>query len=77
MSSPFRPGESVVLHCLPVGFLDDLPREDQAAVREIVGKPLLLADYDEDGRAELEFTDAGGTIHYLYIDPALLARSIT
>ena len=40
----------VVLTTIPKGFLDDLPEEDQQAIREIVGKPVFLNDYDDAGR---------------------------
>ena len=51
------PGEMVVLTRIPAGLLDGLPQEDQDAIVAIVGKPVLLVDYDEDGRAELHFED--------------------
>jgi hypothetical protein len=35
--------------------LDSLPQEDQDAIVAIVGKPVFLVGYDEDGRAELHF----------------------
>ncbi len=67
-----NPGEKVVLTVLPSGLVDDLPKEDQDAVREIVGKPVLLSDYDEEGRAELQFTDRNGIIHFIYVSTSLL-----
>jgi hypothetical protein len=46
-----KPGEMVVLMEVPPGMLDDLPPVDQQAINEVVGKPILLNEYDEDGRA--------------------------
>lgn len=51
------PGEIVVLTRIPPGLLDGLPQEDQNAIVAIVGKPVLLVEYDEGGRAELHFDD--------------------
>jgi len=62
-----KPGEMAVITKLPPGFLIDLPTEDQRAISEVVGKPILLNEYDEDGRAELEFTDQRGVIHFIYV----------
>ena len=62
-----KPGEMAVLTELPPGFLNDLPTEDERAISEVVGKPILLNEYDEDGRAELEFTDQHGVIHCIYV----------
>jgi hypothetical protein len=66
--SEYRPGSTVILKSLPPGFLDDLPEEDQIAIRAAVGKPVKLNGY-EDNRAELEFVDSNDCIHFLYVSP--------
>ena len=68
-----KPGDTVVLFEVPAGLLDDLPPEDQRAINGIVGKPILLREYDEAGRAELAFKDSAGTFHYIYVDPAFIS----
>jgi hypothetical protein len=67
-----NPGDTVVLTQVPPGLLDGLPLEDQQGIREVVGKPLLLSEYDDAGRAELEFKDRNGVIHFIYVDPAFI-----
>lgn len=62
----------VLLTELPPGLLRGLPRTDQKAISEIVGKPTLLLAYDDLGRAELEFTDRKGAIHSIYVDPSFI-----
>jgi hypothetical protein len=52
-----RPGEMVTLTSIPPGLLDGLPEADQNAIAAIVGTPVLLAGYGEEGRAELHFDD--------------------
>jgi hypothetical protein len=37
--------------------VDGLPQDDQNAIVAIIGKPVLLVGYDDDGRAELHFDD--------------------
>jgi hypothetical protein len=64
-----KPGSVAVLTALPPGLLDGLPQEDQTAISEIIGKPVFLVSYDDDGRAELQFTDRKGTIHFIYVAP--------
>lgn len=64
--------EMVVLKKLPPGFLDDLPMEDQIAISSVVGKAIVLNGYDKDGRAELEFTEKNGIIHFIYVSPAFV-----
>jgi hypothetical protein len=75
MNSPDRkpqPGDTVVLPQMPPRLLDGLPPEDQEAISAAIGKPVVLTEYDEDGLAELEFTDAQGVIHYIYVDPTAI-----
>jgi hypothetical protein len=52
-----QPGDMVVLTAVPLGLLDGLPQEDQHAIIAMVGKPVLLVGYDDDGRAEIFFDD--------------------
>ena len=67
-----KPGQMVVLVEVPPGLLDDLPVEDQQAINEVVGKPIQLNEYDEDGRVELEFRDGNGASHYIYVNPEFI-----
>jgi len=71
----------VVLQSLPPGLLDGLPEEDQRAIRAIIGRPVLLLEYDENGRAELVFDDpfdgVPGTsnhTHSIWVSPEFIAR---
>ena len=66
-----KPGELVVLTEVPSGFLDDLPAEDQQAIVEVVGKPIVLRGY-ADGRAELEFEDRDGNGHVIFVAPRFI-----
>jgi len=62
-----KPNRRAILTELPPGFLDDLPEEDQKAILEIVGKPIEFVGYDEDGRAELRFTDGNEAFHAIWV----------
>ena len=67
-----KPGDLVILIEIPEGLLNDLPREDQEAISDVVGKPVRLNEYDSDGRTEIEFTDTHGTVHFLFVTPNIL-----
>jgi len=67
-----QPGDAVVLTEIPPGLLTGLPLEDQRAISEMVGKTVLFSEYDEDGRAGLQFTDSDGAIHFIYVDPDVI-----
>jgi len=72
-----KAGDMVLLKGLPPGFMDDLPRSEQIAITKVVGSPVLLLGYDEDGRAELEFTDTrSGVIHSVFVE-AIYYEAIT
>jgi hypothetical protein len=65
-------GQAVILEGLPPGFIDDLPDEDQRAISAVIGKPVTLNRYERDGRAELEFTDDEGIIHFIFVHPKFI-----
>ena len=67
-----EPGQTVVLTSIPPGLLEGLPADDQEAITAAVGKPLRLLEYDDAGRAELEFTDDRGVIHFICVNPDLI-----
>lgn len=74
-----RIGEQVILLGLPPGFLDDLPDEDVRALSEMIGRAVTLVDYDELGRAELEFDDpfegvpgTWNSIHTIWVAPEFI-----
>jgi len=65
-------GDMVVLVGLPPGFLDDLPIENQIAIRDVIGKPVKFNEITSWGRAELEFGENPGKGHFVYVDPSLI-----
>ena len=67
-----KPGDSVIVTALSAAFLDNLPSGDQQAITAVIGKPILLKEDDDVGRAELEFTDDKGGIHFIYVNPSLI-----
>jgi hypothetical protein len=71
-----KPGDKVILIAIPPGMLNDLPTEHQKAITEIVGKPILLTGYDEDGRVELEFQDDSADTHFIYVRPEFIRKAV-
>jgi hypothetical protein len=67
-----EPGTTVVFKSVPPGLLDGLPQSAKRAFAAIVGQPVRLVDYDDVERAELEFTDDEGDLHYVYVKPEYL-----
>jgi hypothetical protein len=63
----FEPGALVILTSVPSSLLRGLPKEDQSAIRAIVGKPVTLAGFSY-GQAELEFADAQGDDHTIWVE---------
>ena len=71
-----KPGDMVLVTEVPPGMLDDLPSDDQQAITAVVGKPILLTKYEEDGRAELEFQDRNEDYHLLYVSPEFIRKAV-
>jgi hypothetical protein len=71
-----KAGDRVVLVAIPAGLLDGLPVEDQRAIESIVGRPVTLVGYDDDGRVELQFddpfdvrTETSSNTHFIWVLP--------
>jgi hypothetical protein len=69
--SDVTPGQKVILKSAPPELLRGLPSEDQEAILAIVGQPVAFAGYSY-GQAEIEFTDATGAGHSVWVEPSLL-----
>jgi hypothetical protein len=67
-----KSGDMILLVKAPPELLHDLPSEDQKAISDIVGKPILLVGFDDYGNAELEFNDSDGMSHTIWVDPSLI-----
>ena len=66
-----KPGDQVILKERP-GSFEDLPEPDQQKISAIIGKPVQLHGYDDNGRAMLLFTDADGELCYIFVSPELI-----
>jgi hypothetical protein len=68
-NAKLKPGNKVILTEIPPGLLDGLPEEDQLDIKEIVGKPIRFNEYDKGDmeRAELEFRDRAGHLHFIFV----------
>lgn len=71
-----KPGDTVVLTEMPPRMLDDLPTKDRQAIAEIAGKPISLNEYDDAGRAELEFKDRDGDVHFIWVSPKFISGAV-
>jgi hypothetical protein len=71
MPNLVEPGRMVILDGIPPALLVGLPEDDQAAIRSIIGRPVMLAGYSFGG-AEVEFIDSLGDSHSIWVEPALL-----
>lgn len=63
---------TAILKKVPEHLLKGLPQEDQDAIEAAVGGLVMVLGEDETGRAEIEFRDAAGDLHTIWIDPASL-----
>lgn len=71
-----KPGDLVRVIETPVGLLDGLPIDVLEAITVALGAPLQLNEYDEYGRAELQFRDRKGTIHFIWVEPQFIVQEV-
>jgi hypothetical protein len=69
--SDLQPGDRVILTKAPASLLRGLPKDDQRAIRSIVGRSVVFAGFSY-GQAELEFKDAQGDDHTVWVEPSLI-----
>jgi hypothetical protein len=67
-----KPGTSVIITKEPPDLFLGMDVNVRDAVSAILGKPILLVDYDADGRAELTFKDRKKASHFVYVDPTYI-----
>jgi precorrin isomerase len=67
-----QPGRLVILTRAPSSLFVGLPKEDQSAIKAIVGHPVTFVGYNEYGEAELEFTDDDGDDHTIWVAADLI-----
>jgi hypothetical protein len=65
-------GARVRLVFAPPELVSGLPEEDRAAILDVVDKELVIEGFDSYGHAELMFTDRGGRIHFIWVQPKAL-----
>lgn len=70
--NPIAAGDNVRVVEIPAQLPCGLPQEDQLAIRQQVGRTLIIAAFNEDGHAELEFIDGSGCMHTIWLAPCFL-----
>lgn len=67
-------GDATILLDVSAELLSGLPSEDQSAIKEQVGKALLVQGFDDHGNVELEFKSEDETIHFIWVAPSCLRK---
>ena len=71
---PIRKHDVLTMTRAPEDLTRGLPPEDQSAIRDQVGSTVVVVGFDDHGNVEVEFSDRGGTLHTIWIEPACLQR---
>lgn len=62
-------GDTVKLLNASEGLLRGLPSTDQSAIQDQVNKTMTIQSFNEYDHIELEFTDANGDMHFIWVEP--------
>lgn len=68
-SHPLKEGDVVKLLNASEDLLRGLPSSDQSAIQDQVNKTMTIQGFNEHGHIELEFTDANGDMHFIWVEP--------
>ena len=72
---PLKKGRAVILLVAPEALLHGLPAADQAAIRNQIEQRLIVTGVDNDGNVELEFDDARGDCHFIWVPGSAVRRA--
>jgi hypothetical protein len=68
MMANLQPGDLVILLSVPSNVINGLPKDDQMAIRSVIGKTVKFSGISFD-QAEIEFRDGYGDTHTIWVDP--------
>jgi hypothetical protein len=71
---PIRRGDTVKLVDIPLELFLGLSESEQKTLRAEIGKMHLIQSANQLGKLELEFFDARGISHTIFIRPACVTR---
>ena len=69
-----RKGDTVKLLTLPLEMFLGLPESEQKILRAEIGKKHLIQGSGGQGKIKLEFYDAHGSLHAIFINPSCVTR---
>ena len=69
-----KPGDMVILREAPC-LLDNLPASDLQRISALIGKPLQLHGYDDNGHAMLLFTGTDGVLCFFFVKTELIGMA--
>jgi hypothetical protein len=72
--SPIRKGDTIKLVDIPLELFLGLSESEQKTLRAEIGKMHLIQSANQLGKLELEFFDARGISHTIFIRPACVTR---
>ena len=72
--APMRKGDAIKLVDIPLELFLGLSESEQKTLRAEIGKLHLIQSVNQHGKLKLEFFDARGSSHTIFIRPACVTR---
>ena len=69
-----RRGDEVTIKRIPESLVRGLPHTDQQAINDCLGKSFKISGFNDQGEAEIEFTDAEDVFHTIWIEAGCLDK---
>lgn len=69
-----RRGDVVTVESIPESLVRGLPQSDQRAINDCLGRSFKISGFNDQGEAEIEFTEAEDEFHTIWIGTACLRK---
>jgi len=73
-SGVLRHGDTVTVKRIPESLVRGLPLSDQRAINNCLDRSFEISGFNDQGDAEIEFTDARNEFHTNWIDTSCLEK---
>jgi len=70
-----RLGDEVTVKRIPESLVRGLPDSDTHAINNCLGQSFKIAGFNDQGEAEIEFTDGENEFHTIWIETSCLKKN--
>jgi hypothetical protein len=69
-----KKGDVIEVRRIPSTLVSNLPKDDQCAIEQCVGKRFPISDFNDQGEVEVEFLDSENNPHTIWLDSSCVEK---